>query len=350
MPEGGGESKDKAHQKHVEQKKDGGAAEQKTGGAASKFKSALDLAFSNVKEYADDPRIYEPRLDTIAKFEYWDELKKNKIKKLPSRKFVSWDDRRKTMITNNELMDYALPRRILLNFTVHVIWDYFYLSWLLIWMLAMIIVHDKLAIRLNLPLEIFASLPPGAVHLPMLFMFLSQIPPCFGAFYFTHFCNDLIKCRARENFSFWAFNAVLICQYIEFSFYGGQNRTDWAGKCRNQGAEGWIFRAIMYVVNLFTPKVSPTADEDENAAAEQQQDYDEFNEENYDWDADTLNSGTVTEVDQIMRDAKNEEMAADISAAEYMKKVRDEKETAAKAIKLEGYIWHKVLFIYYLEV
>jgi hypothetical protein len=174
-------------------------------------------------------------------------------------------------MSNPELLDYALPRRILLNFCVHVIWDYFFLIWFLIWVLALIIVHDKLAFRFNLPLQSLAGLPAGAVHLPMLFMFLSQIPPCVGSFYFTHFCNDLIKCRARENFPFWAFSAVLISQYIEFSFYGGQNRVDRAGKCRNTKAEGLIFRIVMYFVNLFTPRVSPMSDEDaeEEAAAQQ---------------------------------------------------------------------------------
>ena len=44
--------------------------------------------------------------------------------------------------------------------------------------------------------------------------------------------NDLTKCVARTNFGFWACNAVLISQYIEFSFYGGKGRADKAGKCR----------------------------------------------------------------------------------------------------------------------
>jgi len=148
----------------------------------------------------------------------------------------------------SEILDYALPRRILLNFLVSVVWDYLYLIWILIWLLALIIVKDKLAIKFNLPVESLSSLPEGAVHLPLLFSFLSQIPPCIGAFYFTHFCNDLAKCQARENFSFWAVSAVLISQYIEFAFYGGQGCSDRAGKCRFSKDEG--------IYSLFTFRLS----------------------------------------------------------------------------------------------
>ena len=91
-----------------------------------------------------------------------------------------------------------------MKFDVSGWWDYIYLSWLLIWLLALIVTKDKLAVKLNLPLQMFAALPPGAVHIPLLFAFLSQIPPSVGAFYFTHFCNDLAKCQARENFGQWA--------------------------------------------------------------------------------------------------------------------------------------------------
>ena len=154
-------------------------------------------------------------------------------------------------------LDYALPRRILLNFMVHRIWDYLYLTWLLIWLICVMIVKDRLAFKFNLPVGAFASAPAGTEHLPLLFMFLSQLPPAIGAFYFTHFCNDLTKCVARSNLNVWACNAVLISQYIEFTFYGGKNRADKAGKCRFNKEGGWLFRQIN---KLFAAKVNPEED------------------------------------------------------------------------------------------
>jgi len=130
---------------------------------------------------------------------------------------------------------------------------------MLLWLLALIVVKDRLAFKFNLPLQIFAALPAGAVHLPLLFAFLSQIPPAVGAFYFTHFCNDLAKCQARDNFCQWAVVSVLLSQYIEFSFYGGQGRVDKAGKCRFTKDEGFLSRMIN---RLFQTKVAPTGDED----------------------------------------------------------------------------------------
>ena len=219
---------------------------------------------------------------------------------------------------------------------VHPIWDYLYLTWLLIWLICVMMVKDKLAFKANLPVGAFASAPAGTEHLPLLFMFLSQFPPAIGAFYFTHFCNDLTKCVARSNFSFWACNAVLISQYIEFTFYGGKNRADKAGKCRFNKEGGWLFRQIN---KLFAAKVNPEDEEYYNFEDEEQpqvmfpeDDGDMYREE---WDDASINTqeqlmeqGETKLGDENGNQGDMRVLDEVDEAAEYMAKVQAAKDQA----------------------
>ena len=115
--------------------------------AAAKLAQSLDSRFQNVSSYSDDTGHYMPRTDNEKRRDYWLAMQANANPKKVPKDFNSWMKYKESLVVTSEMLDYALPRRILLNFLVHNIWDYFYLTWLLIWLLALIIVHDRLAFK-----------------------------------------------------------------------------------------------------------------------------------------------------------------------------------------------------------
>jgi len=56
----------------------------------SKLTAAGNLAYANLREYADDFAVYEPRVSVEQRFEFWAALQENDRRKLPPKNFKSW--------------------------------------------------------------------------------------------------------------------------------------------------------------------------------------------------------------------------------------------------------------------
>ena len=62
----------------------------KAAGGANKLAAAVQNTIVVLREYADDPGVYEPRISTEQRYEYWKTLQKNKKPRLPPKTFKSW--------------------------------------------------------------------------------------------------------------------------------------------------------------------------------------------------------------------------------------------------------------------
>jgi hypothetical protein len=62
----------------------------KAAGGANKLAAAVQNSIAVLREYADDPGVYEPRISTDQRYEYWNSLQKNKKPRLPPKTFQSW--------------------------------------------------------------------------------------------------------------------------------------------------------------------------------------------------------------------------------------------------------------------
>ena len=56
----------------------------------NKLANSMQNAETNMKEYADDTRYYQPRITTEQRYEYWMGLQQNKKMKKPPKSFISW--------------------------------------------------------------------------------------------------------------------------------------------------------------------------------------------------------------------------------------------------------------------
>lgn len=174
-------------------------------------------------------------------------------RKKPPLGFFSWIDAEKAKDPESEL--YPLVLMQALNFTKSSTWDYLYLTFFLIWLLLEFVVQDGIATKYApkdlIPMNNITvpdigglgggsgsagaaalGLPPAAMYVPLILMFVLQLVPTFGIIYFVCRCNDLTKFVARRNFGTWAFNSVLVAMSVEYFFYGGRGREKLAGTCR----------------------------------------------------------------------------------------------------------------------
>ena len=123
-----------------------------------KLAAAIAQKYKYVLNYADDSTIYQNRISVEQRYEYWQAVQRNKVsaptllfplisppslpslpfpplhpflpfhchlhtqvEKKPHPKFRSWKNYMKSLEVTSEIQDYALPRRVLLNFLVHVV-------------------------------------------------------------------------------------------------------------------------------------------------------------------------------------------------------------------------------------
>eukprot|EP00603_Paraphysomonas_imperforata_P000158 CAMPEP_0114433898 /NCGR_PEP_ID=MMETSP0103-20121206/11950_1 /TAXON_ID=37642 ORGANISM="Paraphysomonas imperforata, Strain PA2" /NCGR_SAMPLE_ID=MMETSP0103 /ASSEMBLY_ACC=CAM_ASM_000201 /LENGTH=814 /DNA_ID=CAMNT_0001603703 /DNA_START=52 /DNA_END=2496 /DNA_ORIENTATION=- len=177
-----------------------------------------------IQEYADDHELYFSRYDQRSRNEYWEHLNNNPRKHVKKEE-QSWIDVSQRNNFQIEIQNYSPFARRVLAFTATSYWDYLYIYLLGLTLVFAVMFYDDW-------LQDYIRIPWGLLAVPPFFMFLVQLIPTIAAVFVSSRYNDLVKVVARETFGHWAFNMVIICQYIEFTYYGGHRREHMAGKCR----------------------------------------------------------------------------------------------------------------------
>ena len=169
-------------------------------------------------------------------------------------------------------------------------WDYWYLNFLLLWVVLLLFSLDgKLPFSYDHPLLIVC----------LVFMLLTQIPPVLGILYFIHFCNDMVLYDASVTFGEWvsfldmfnmilnfslkqlfiysqqqqhrikqAFVSVLLGQYIQYFYYGGQGRANSAGKCKKGAKRYFLLDAIKRILRIKSHAVVYSEEDEEEEVEE----------------------------------------------------------------------------------
>ena len=230
------------NEEEEEEKLGGVQGSNETGEAPKKKKIKKDLNITlnyTTGDYADDEDLYKPRISREQRVLYWQHLVQNKGRKVPPASFTPWIKIFAEEAKDEELKEFPSLYIIILGRLVSNVWDYCYLFLFLVWLVLLLFRYDTKFNKMISPGLVPAGIPEGALHLPLLLMFLCQLIPCIGASYCIVFWNDLVKVIARKKLSNWSFVAVLLAQYFEFNYYGGQNREDKAGKVRSAKDLTW---------------------------------------------------------------------------------------------------------------
>ena len=187
--------------------------------AVAKSKNRL----GRTEEYVDDRELYVPRISSEDRNQYWQQLLQNKTHLLPPPEFDSWVNQNSDVAKQLENFDPRLIRMV--KFITSCRWDFAYIYGLMLWSLLVPAIVDGFV-----PESLGLTYQSSVALLPIVVSLLSQIIPSIGIVLLMHRCNDLVKLLAESLFTEWSFAAVLLAQYIEFFYYGGQGREDMAGK------------------------------------------------------------------------------------------------------------------------
>jgi hypothetical protein len=215
------------------------------------------LLIAQTENYVDDSDLYKSRANREMRMEYWEKMMdQGKSRRKPPKDFMTYQEAWMTGDFDVEGLTYptlfvwqqALVRTSL--------WDYLSLFLFLLYTVVIIAVYDGLGAGLiplgnstinsdisvgNLDPETAANaaaigLSPATMLLPLIFMFLLQVPPTLGSFYFITRCNDLVKYKARKTkFGSWSFTNIFISQAVEYFMYGGADNVKGAGTCAYGG-------------------------------------------------------------------------------------------------------------------
>eukprot|EP01038_Epipyxis_sp_PR26KG_P008263 gene8263-11183_t len=177
--------------------------------------------------YVDDSDLYKSRITRNERYEYFIQLQTNNQnrERKPPPDHQSWMSQE--IATDNELLNYSYSYRILIYFFTSNKWDHLYINMFILWMLMLIAIVDKWTEK-YLPL-----ITPDFMVIPPIVMIISQIIPISGTIYFVCKGNDLARSIASVNFQDWAFSSALVAQYIEYFYFGGQDKRNEAGLLKN---------------------------------------------------------------------------------------------------------------------
>lgn len=250
---------EKAHERTVE------TEEQKT-----KNEKRKQLLQMRTEEYADDSTLYAPKLTNEDRYNYFTELIKYKPRPKPPKAFDSWI---KTDDVDSQQLEERSFEKNHVSYLVSVVsnkWDYAYCCWLLLFTILQVAAYDDLWAKMGLstaiPPSVVDALDPQLYCLPLLFIFLGQMYVVLSTAFMVHYRNDLFKCFARSSvlsvtgpFENWCMNAVLTGQFIEYMYYGGQNKTYLAGQVKREVTQDQLDEEDEeeYEKNCWDPLVYP---------------------------------------------------------------------------------------------
>lgn len=179
------------------------------------------LLSAKTDQYVDDNDLYKYQINYVDKAKHYEFLVETKERRQPPKEFESWIQ--KEMQLDDELTKYHWWHKSGFNFIKSARWDHFMLN------LFMIVLLVGAAAELDL---IETSLSVLIMTYLSILMFVSQLIPFVGTFYFTCNCNDLVRFMASLDFAKWAFASCLTAQYIEYFYYSGQGKREQAGNVR----------------------------------------------------------------------------------------------------------------------
>ena len=169
----------------------------------------------NIEPYADDRKLYKPRINKNSRLEYWAEiLTQIKSKRKKIKGFATWRPAEQESI--EEYNDFPLFYVYLVHFITSSRWDQFYLNWLLLWLILFIL---KIDFSSNIILQKYITI--NILFIPPLGMILCQLLPTIGTVYLICRCNDLLRHAGRRNCIHWSICSVLLAQYFEYFYFGG---------------------------------------------------------------------------------------------------------------------------------
>lgn len=209
--------------------------EHKHDGINPKTETNLGRYLQEIK-YVDDTNIYKQKIHFSERLEYWRQLliiPSKKRRKVPDD-VITWVGEHRSDKFEVELKNFPRCNVIMLRVVVSPFWDYLYILLFFVWILLVT------AMFLNLGQSYVRIIPINILILPLGGMFLSQLVPIIGVIYYVPCCNDLIRLMATKDFGFWAVTAVLLAQYLEFRYYGGQGLSHTARKCRIEKIENLV--------------------------------------------------------------------------------------------------------------
>jgi hypothetical protein len=141
--------------------------------------------------YVDDNELYKNRINRTDKQKHFEFLLENKQRRKPPPDFKSWVG--KEMFMEDEAEMYPSHLKKLFNFTKTAKWDHYMLNLLLLLLLLVAAVESELVPpTLRTLYSALAAL-----------MFLTQIIPYAGTFYFICNCNDMVRYMASVDFPTW---------------------------------------------------------------------------------------------------------------------------------------------------
>lgn len=178
-------------------------------------------------EYADDHELYDSRYSPSSRLQYWEHVRSHPRKpiKPEDQEKESWVAQSRRDNFDIEITYFRLSARRILAFTATNYWDYLTIYFLLLLLILAVMFYDPF-------LQDYIRIHYNMLVFPPLCMFLCQLVPTVSAVFVCSKYNDLVKLVGRQTFGHWAFNMVLLCQYVEYTYYGGHRRAHKAGKCR----------------------------------------------------------------------------------------------------------------------
>mmetsp|Transcript_27501 Transcript_27501/g.26315 ORF Transcript_27501/g.26315 Transcript_27501/m.26315 type:complete len:831 (+) Transcript_27501:56-2548(+) len=171
-------------------------------------------------DYVDEANYYTKRLDTDDRLQYWSYLKeRDKENRRNSRNIELLPHE---IIVKNDNIEFSRSLLITFNIVMSRIWDYLYLIFFFLFLVIIGLVHDGNTDANRIPSVVYDNIQrPVLITALLALMTVTQIPPICGTVYFMRCHNLRTQYRAQEDFSQWAFVAVLLSQYIENFYYGG---------------------------------------------------------------------------------------------------------------------------------
>ncbi len=157
-----------------------------------KGKKFNPLLSAKTDDYVDDVDLYKPKITRQERYDYYQELLAiNKDRKDSNH-----------LIVLDEIHYYPKPFVWVFAFVRSNRWDHWYLDFMLLFLALVIIFTDGLAEN-YVPMLVTLNANNNLLMVPLALMFVCQVIPLFGTVFFVHFCNDLVRLIASNNFQQW---------------------------------------------------------------------------------------------------------------------------------------------------
>lgn len=178
------------------------AAAPAAGSPAKKGKKFNPLLSVKTEDYVDDLELYKPKITRQERYDYYQELL-----------IINKDRKDSTnLVVLSEIQYYPKSFVWAFAFIRSNCWDQWYLNCLLIFFILIVVFSDGW-VKLFAPFLITLNANNNLLMIPLALMFVTQIVPLFGTVFFVHFCNDLVRLIASQNFQQWV-SLILIASFV----------------------------------------------------------------------------------------------------------------------------------------